>query len=161
MKKRIYLFFIFVLLFSLCGCGNSLEIDKLKVEQNRENKEIESIEKNYNANIDIVKYFNTKLLQIVEEKSIGFSEMDFVELQEYITVGRSLYETFDYMYEKSQEGNDLYITSSDRFLTLSIYPFLDSDSGNILDYLYIEDGVNSYVLTLYWEKGKIVEFNLE
>ena len=161
MKKLICLLYISVFMFSLCGCGNNLEIDRLRVEQNRENKEMESIEENYNTNIDIVKRFNAQLLQLIEEKSSDIVETDFVELQEYITVGRSLYETFEYFYEKSQEASEVYMNSFKTHLNISIYPLLDSESGNILDYMYIEDGINSYILTLYWEDGKIVEYNLE
>lgn len=142
--KRI-LIFMLCSIFILSGCSSS-EIDSLRLKVNRENKQIERIEKEFTINKESVDFFNTTLLNILKQESYNID--DFDGIQNYVESGRSLYDTFNVLNINNQDS-------------VNIYPLLLDESGDILDLIVIYKESKIYSIFLTWQDGKIINIDLK
>lgn len=142
--KRI-LIFILCSIFILSGCSSS-EIDSLRLKVNRENKQIERIEKEFTLNKESVDFFNTTLLNILKQDSYNIDDFDVI--QNYVKSGRSLYDTFNVLNINSQDS-------------VNIYPLLIDESGDILDLIVIYKESKIYSILLTWQDGEIINIDLK
>lgn len=142
--KRI-LIFMLCSIFILSGCSSS-EIDSLRLKVNRENKQIERIEKEFTINKESVDFFNTTLLNILKQESYNIDDFDVI--QNYVESGRSLYDTFNVLNINNQDS-------------VNIYPLLLDESGDILDLIVIYKESKIYSIFLTWQDGKIINIDLK
>ncbi len=152
MKKLLSLVLMVVIALSLSAChSDEIETEKLRV--NRENIELESIDKTYNQSINEVKEFNS----ILKEYISNIDDEEFVlDVEDYSNQTRNLQETIDSIVYNLREKS--YHTDDIKF---EIYPFMRGETGEIIDMVYFE--VEDYDTKLYiiWSNGKFDEFYYE
>lgn len=147
--KNIFKSLLLVFLLCLLVSCKSQEINNLEIESKIENAKLEIIEQEYNKNIDQVNLFN------MEFKKRLFGEKQNINLDGFMTVDKNIEETLSNLF------NILGVDSYEKIFNIDMYPFLEEETGYIIDYISIQTIDNSVVFEFKWSNGKIVSYNYD
>lgn len=146
MKKVISICCFCMLLFSLTAC-NSKELEEQRLEIVEKNVNIQRVNETFKENLSVVEEFNI----IFDSCFLTSSEENLEKLDDYLNYSRSLKETVIYLRE----------TFNSDSVTLEYYPFLIEETGDICEYIILNNSIDSVYLILNWEDSKIVFYSFE
>ena len=96
-RRLILVFIVFVLIFTLCGCGKRENLDKLKVETDLSNKIDTFIYDEYNKDVAAIEGFNVLFFEALR------NPLNYNADVEKYSPNRSILDTVTYIHEKIDE----------------------------------------------------------
>lgn len=165
--KILYIFFVFILLFSLVGCS-SVELEKESIKVKEENMKTSLIIDEYTLNMKAVKAFNIDFVDSFFKE--GYSFNNYTDIS---TIGSNIQNVkvqieenikeygnvFQYEEEQIRDEIESFYTSLKGGSNIVFYPFFNEDTGYIEEHIYISYLSSQIEVIVNWENGKIVDFD--
>ena len=165
--KILYIFFVFILLFSLVGCS-SVELEKESIKVKEENMKTNLIIDEYTLNMKAVKAFNIDFVDSFFKEGYSFSNYtDIVTMESNIQNVKFQIESkikeygivFQYDEEQIKEELERFYTGLKDGSNIVFYPFFNENTGHIEEHIYISYLSSQIEVIVNWENGKIVDFD--
>lgn len=159
LKRTICFISIILLVFSLTGCKNK-EIEKFRKEVELGNKSVQACLTEWDKNSKAIDEFKDEVIDYIYQSEKGMPDFDnykdiFLEYDEMCNE----VDTVHQLVLNSAKKNELEI---DKLKKNAFYKVLNSDSGSVVVYYYIDMGYKTIHLEFTVQSGKIskVEYNV-